>query len=259
MACIPAGEVVRGSDQDDHMCEQPGRRIHEPPNARPAGVIWLDTYYMDRYEVTVEEYRACVAAGQCVEAGPIYEDCDRPRQPILGVSWFDAVKYCQVQGKHLPTEAQWEKAARGPDSKPYPWGDDPPTCERAVIRDDRGRSCGVRQQSNQPEAGRPNEVGSRPPGFYGLHDMIGNAEEWVYDTYSINYAACGESCLGPNPDGPHGTGEPRRVLKGGSWYWGAEHATAFHRRPQNATNLPYHHYGFRCAASVEEARALAAK
>jgi formylglycine-generating enzyme required for sulfatase activity len=120
----------------------------------------------------------------CDPSGPGYTDFDRPRQPINGIRWFDADKYCKAQGKQLPTEAQWEKAARGPDGALHPWGDEPATCERAIIKDEQGRSCGVKKLYSKPETGRPFEVGSRPAYRYGLHDMAGNSWEWVADWYA---------------------------------------------------------------------------
>jgi formylglycine-generating enzyme required for sulfatase activity len=216
---------------------------------------------MDKTEVTVEAYDACVKAGACEPAHTVYEDFSRPRQPKVGVQWFHAVRYCQAQGKHLPTEAEWEKAARGSDGRLYPWGDEPATCERAVIEDRRGRSCGVKKRGREPHKGRTFEVGSRPPNAYGLFDMSGNAWEWVADWYSSSYARCGARCSEDNPRGPCNGAEKcpghfDRVVRGGSWYYGAEMATTVRRRPHAPGNQPYHHFGFRCAASSAEARQL---
>ena len=252
MACVPGGAFVRGSDDG-------------PENARPAATVWLQTFYMDRYEVTAGEWEACRAAGDCARARTNYKDFSRPRQPKVGVSWYDAVAYCQAKGKHLPTEAQWEKAARGTEGALYPWGDAPATCERAIIRDERGRGCGVRKRGWHPKKGRTWEVGSRPAGVYGLYDMAGNSWEWVDDWYSRSYADCGDDCGGVDPRGPCGGGAARcprhgwKVVRGGSWYWPGEHATAVFRRLHRPSNDPYHHFGFRCAASREEARGLVGK
>jgi formylglycine-generating enzyme required for sulfatase activity len=248
MSCVLGGPFVRGHDARDE-------------DARPAATVTLDTYYIDVYEVTNAEYRACVKAKKCNEAGPRYRGYSGKRQPITGVSWHDAKRYCEAHGKSLPTEAQWEKAARGPDGELNPWGDEEATCERAIIKDETGRSCGVKKPGSKPEAGRIFEVGQRPAGRYGLYDMIGNAEEWVADWYSPSYEACGEACAGHDPKGPCGgadrcKGHRKRVLKGGSWYWGADKATGIHRRANVPSNRPYHHFGFRCAASVAQAEAL---
>ena len=249
LACIPGGAFIRGSDTG-------------PDDTRPRSRIWLQTYYMDIHEVTHAQYKACESRKSCPPAGPRYDDYDRPRQPIVGVSWYDAVAYCAAQGKHLPTEAQWEKAARGPDGALHPWGDAPANCQLAIIKENGRRSCGVRKQGDRPDKGRTFEVGARPPGAYGLHDMSGNAWEWVADWYSPSYARCGTACAGPDPRGPSDGAEPcphhhEKIVRGGSWYWEAAYATAIHRRAHYPRNRPYHHYGFRCAATPAEAAALA--
>jgi formylglycine-generating enzyme required for sulfatase activity len=265
-ACVPGGWFIRGVDEDPHWpCWQAGRPRKVPPDSVPASRVWTDTFYMDLTEVTVAAYRACVKAGACKRAGPSYSDFSRPGQPITGISWFDARQFCEAQGKHLPTEAEWEKAARGPDGELYPWGNEPANCERAVIRDDAkgGRSCGVEKHGGHPEKGRVLKVGSRPAGRYGLFDMVGNAEEWTADWYGESWAACGEPCQGINPRGPcpgadRCPGHPYKSVRGGSWYWPAVHAKGSHRRPHFPKNRPFHHYGFRCAANVTEAEALSA-
>jgi formylglycine-generating enzyme len=248
MACIPGGPFLRGSNDG-------------PPHARPQQTVWVQTFFMDKNEVTYAEFKACIKAGKCKKAGPNYKDFNNPKQPINGISWYDAVNYCKVQGKHLPTEAQWEKAARGTDGRKYPWGNEEANCDRMVYMNEKGRSCGIPQKSKHPEKGRPEVIGSRPPGIYGLYDMAGNSWEWVYDWYSKNYKICGEDCAGPDPRGPCRGAEKcnvvrRRVVRGGSWYWPAEYATTYYRRSHVPSNSPFHHFGFRCAASVEEAKAL---
>jgi formylglycine-generating enzyme len=244
-ACIPGGDFLRGSDKG-------------PKNARPQASIWQQTFYMDKYEVTVEAYNACVKSGKCSRARTIYNDYSRPKQPKVGLSWYHAVRFCKAMGKHLPTEAEWEKAARGVDGRLYPWGEKRATCKEAVIKDRRGRSCGITKKGKHPEKGRTLVVGTRPANQYGLFDMSGNSWEWVYDWYSGSYARCKNGCVGPNPLGPCGGKEPckgysRRVVRGGSWYWPAEMATTIWRRAHFPANKPYHHFGFRCAASHDEA------
>ena len=249
MACVPGGSFQRGRD-------------HGPKNERPRESVWLQTFYMDATEVTVEAWTACVATGRCQDAKTLYSDYSRPRQPKVGVSWYDAAGYCRAQGKHLPTEAEWEKAARGTDGRLYPWGDQPATCERAVIMDARGRSCGVKKAvGKNPEKGRTWLVGQLPANPYGLFDLSGNAEEWVADWSSESYEACGAACRGVDPGGPCAGADTcatshEKIVRGGSWYWPAENATATHRRFHVPSNRPYHHFGFRCAASVDEAARL---
>ena len=263
MACIPGGTFVRGVDRDpNRRCFQFDRLKLPYSDAVPAATIVVSTFYMDKTEVTYGAYMRCRRAGKCnKKGGPRYPDMNRDKQPILGVSWYDAVRYCQAQGKHLPTEAEWEKAARGPKGDTHPWGNAPATCERAVIREKRRTSCGVRQKSKKPTIGRPFVVGSRPAGHYGLFDMVGNAEEWVADWYSRNWRRCGAACQGRDPKGPCAgkkkcRGSLWKVVKGGSWFWPKCAATSYHRRPHKPANRPFHHFGFRCAASVSEAAAI---
>jgi formylglycine-generating enzyme required for sulfatase activity len=244
MACIPGGAFLRGANDG-------------PRDARPQETVWVQTFYMDTHEVTVEQYEACVKTGACQPARTAYgSDYSRPRQPKVGVSWYHAQAFCQAQAKRLPTEAEWERAARGTDGRRYPWGDEPATCERAVIMDAQGRrSCGVPWKGSAPEKGRTFEVGSRPPNPYGLYDLAGNAWEWTADWHAASYKACGPACRGVNPKGPCGGAEPcpghkERVVRGGSWYWPAEMATTYYRRGHLPGNRPYHHYGFRCAADA---------
>lgn len=249
MACIPAGPMIRGRDDG-------------PKNERPAMTLWLQTYFMDVNEVTFAEYQACVRRGKCRPARPIYSDFNRPKQPMVAVTWFDARQYCQAAGKALPTEAQWEKAARGEHGELYPWGNEPVDCKRAVIKDARGRSCGVKKRGKArlADVGRTFTVPARPAYRYGLHDIIGNSWEWVADWHS-DYAACGAKCAGVDPKGPcdgadNCPGHKERVLRGGSWYWEAALATGTYRRPYVPENKPTSHFGFRCAASVEQAAKL---
>ena len=248
LGCVPGGPFLRG-------------RRRGPRNARPQETVWLQTFYMDRYEVTFAQYQRCAKERRCAPAKPIYPDFSRPRQPMVGVSWYDAVQYCEAHGKHLPTEAQWEKAARGADGRRYPWGARRATCKLAVIKDGRGRSCGVRQRGRYADRGRTFEVGTRPPTQFGLYDMAGNSWEWVADWYSRSYEACGDACRGVDPLGPCAGAAPCRghrhkVVRGGSWYWPADLATTSYRRYHVPSNKPYHHFGFRCAASQPELQAL---
>lgn len=260
MACIPGGPFERGVDPSPPLCAVNEGWECATQNAVPKATIWVQTFMMDLTEVTYEAYKSCEAAGRCNKGGPNYGDFDRPTQPIVGISWYDALKYCEAQGKHLPTEAEWELAARGHEGELYPWGKGIPTCELAVIKDERGRSCGVTKKT-QPEKGRVLVVKSRPPGRYGLYDMIGNAQEWVFDWYARDYDSCGQDCLGVNPRGPCDGAEPcqqrqYRVVRGGSWYWGASHANGADRRWHVPSNNPYHHFGFRCAATLQEAQEM---
>ncbi|MBM4280758.1 MAG: formylglycine-generating enzyme family protein [Deltaproteobacteria bacterium] len=253
MVCVPGGEFVRGIDVAR------ARRLGDKHlRSTPSSTVVVSTFLLDRTEVTVADWRACVAEGACrKEAGPLYADFDAPRQPIHGVSWFDAVAFCTARGKRLPTEAEWEKAARGTDGRMFPWGDEPATCARAVYRNEAGRSCGVKQRSpKNADVGRPEPVGSRPADPAGTFDLAGNSWEWVNDWFSPTWSACGAACAGIDPRGPCGgaaacPGHTERVVRGGSWYWPADHMATWFRRPHVPTNAPvFHHFGFRCARSL---------
>jgi formylglycine-generating enzyme required for sulfatase activity len=253
MVCVPGGPFLRGVDDARAQALGPAHR-----RSTPQSTVVVSTFLIDRFEVTVEHWRACQATGVCRKgAGPTYQDFDAPRQPITGVSWFDAVAYCKAQGKRLPTEAEWEKAARGSDGRMFPWGDEPATCARAVFQDANGRSCGIKQRSvRHANTGRPDPVGSRPPDPNGTFDLAGNAWEWVNDWFSPTWKACGAACEGVDPQGPCGgaltcPGRTQRVVRGGSWYWPGDQMATWFRRPHIPANAPeFHHFGFRCARSL---------
>jgi hypothetical protein len=201
MSCVAGGVFIRGV-ADGHACDQTDQPRDGHPSEVPAQAVFVETFYMDRTEVTVAAYEACIDSGACRDTGPVYADFDAPDQPITAVSWYDAVAYCEAQGQHLPTEAEWELAARGHDGELNPWGNAPTSCQLAVIMDETGRSCGEPQRSGQPDAGRVFPVMSRSAGRFDLFDMVGNAEEWVADWWSEDWTACGADCQGDNPRGP---------------------------------------------------------
>lgn len=236
MKCIPAGDFLRGSDTSEK-------------DQRPQATIWISTFFMDTFEVTNADYKKCAAAGACRKHAPAYKvGFSGPKQPVVGVKWFDARDYCTWAGKRLPTEAEWEKAARGPSGALYTWGDEKPTCKRAIIMENGKKGCGL----GGPPKWATADVGSRDPGTYGLYDMAGNSWEWVQDWYSKSYAACGDKCTGRDPKGPcdgadECPGYRHRSVRSGSWWWTWEYAAASWRRAHLPGNKPYHHFGFRCA------------
>ena len=195
MVLVPGGSFPRGSTKgsDD---ERPRRSIH------------VDAFQIDRQEVTVARYRKCVQAGGCTAPGTAgacnWGQSGRDDHPVNCVDWDQARKYCAWAGGRLPSEAEWDKAARGTDGREYPWGSAKPTCERAVM-DDGGFGCG--QNRTWPVGSKP--LGDSP---YGAHDMAGNVWEWVRDWYRKDYYG---SSPARNPQGPS-SGETR-VVRGGSW------------------------------------------
>ena len=192
MVYVPAGEFLMGSSDADGQADD---------DEKPQHTVYLDGYWIDRTEVTNAQYRKCVEAGACREP-ECWDDNDynAPDQPVVCVSWDDAQTYAAWVGGRLPTEAEWEKAARGTDGRIYPWGNSAPGCDKANYEGCVGRSATVGSYL----------TGASP---YGALDMAGNVREWVADWYDGRYY--GRSAA-RNPEGPD-SGE-YRVLRGGSWY-----------------------------------------
>ena len=177
----------------------------------PFHFVWLDAFVIDKYEVTAGQYSACVAAGVCSYNGSTSSSTrtfnnNRENHPINLVNWQEASVYCEWLGRRLPTEAEWEKAARGTDGRIYPWGNEAATCGYAVLTNHVGEGCGE---------GGTWEVGLKPEGAspYGVEDMCGNLFEWVSDWYQADYYS--ESPV-TNPQGPESG--IMNTLRGGSWY-----------------------------------------
>ena len=211
MKCIPGGPFIRGS-KDTSIDEDTWKKIRDEG---PVKKITLSTYLIDTYEVTYGDYMKCFKAGFCTKAGPYYKGYDNAKQPMLGLNWHQAKKYCNWKNRRLPTEAEWEKAARGPEGEIYPWGNKRADCKLAIIKERGKKGCST---------GKTWKVGSRPAFRYGLYDMSGNSWEWVNDWYSPNYRICGKGCSGRDPRGPCNgkdkcPGHRKKVLKGGSWWW----------------------------------------
>ena len=239
MACVPGGAFVRGDDDG-------------PQNERPAAEIRVSTFLLDTHEVQNAQYRECVDADVCQRLThfPGYMGAT---QPAVGMRWADADAYCGWRGRRLPTEAEWERAARGPEGTSYPWGDEVGVpCEMAIVRVREGRGCGT---------GTTWPVGSRPVGPWGLYDMSGNAWEWVADHASACYRGCarecGDACFGDDPQGrcgdPHAACPQalgQRIVRGGSWWYTIDRATTTSRRSVPALNPNPHRFGFRCALSA---------
>lgn len=256
MACVPAGLYTIGSDLTDfasELAELSAFKTHQ---------VELSAFLIDKYEVTTKLYSACVASGKCTAARSNYPHMRGDNQPQLKANWFQADTFCKAAGKRLPTEAEFEAASRGPDGNMFPWGNEPVTCERAVIEDSTGRGCFGHEGKGKiatpkkfEHTGSTWEVGSKPVGRYGLYDMAGNAQEWVSDWFEKSLERCGKSCSDANPQGPCGgkatcPGHKMKVVKGGSWYWGKISARAATRRAYEPKNDPPHHFGFRCVQDI---------
>ena len=218
------------------------------PNNTPYHPLYIDTFYIGVYEVTVGEYFECVEAGGCeVPEGPKGPDADvkdctygkinSALLPITCVTWYQAVDYCIWRGGRLCTEAEWEKAARGCcDGRYFPWGNELPTVEHAVLM----------ASGADPEGkNMPYSVGSRPSGAspYGIQDMAGNVSEFVSDWFSFDYYT-----ISPfdNPKGPeNGEKKVQRGSFGGDII--PEASTTF-RRSQGTPTYSWPGTGFRCCA-----------
>ncbi len=192
MVYVPAGEFVMGSD-DSNSDEKP---MHS---------IYLDAYWIDQIEVTNAMYALCVRAGSCYPPSyshsqtrnSYFGNSQYDEYPVIWVSWYDAQDYCGWAGRQLPTEAQWEKAARGTDGRKFPWGETI-SCTQANYGICEGDATAVGSYSSYASP-------------YGVYDMIGNVNEWVADWYDPNYYA---SSPNRNPTGP--AGSQSRVIRGGS-------------------------------------------
>lgn len=210
-------------------------------NELSAHQVTLSAYWMDRFEVTVRQYERCVEAGEC-DAPPYGEGAAHLRSsglPVVLVTWNDAARYCAFVGQRLPTEAQWERAARGQQARRFPWGD-----HSASRRANHGAFALDR---NDPSDGYMElaPVGSYPDGRTpdGIADLAGNAAEWTADNYEDAYEALAVT----DPAGPaYGT---FKVVRGGSYVMGMPWLRGSARLFRSAsTRSP--DLGFRCAASV---------
>lgn len=224
MVTVPAGEFGMGCyGLVDGLCES---------NEWPYHKVWLDEFKIDKYEVTAGQFEECVSAGACEEperyvAGDKfadrcnYENPDKTDHPVNCLIWQDADAYCKWAGKHLPTEAQWEKAARGTDGRAYPWGNEEASCEYAVLPlkglKSKPPDFGCGRVSTWPVGSKPRD--SSP---YGVMDMAGNVSEWVadwYDTATFIASSYYSNSPARNPTGPaSGT---MRISRGAHWTWWA--------------------------------------
>jgi formylglycine-generating enzyme required for sulfatase activity len=217
LVLVPPGDFYRGCDIGfDQGCAL---------DTMPAGPVSLSLYLIEAHEVTWGAWEDCVLAGACPDVlGP-----PAPGQALLpasGMSHDEAVGYCAWIGRRLPTEAEWERAARGVDARLYPWGDAPPDCSRVTFD-----GCGP---GPTPVASRLGDVSP-----VGARDMSGNVAEWVSDWYAPGY-------LGDvDPQGPPGGND--KVLRGGSVFTGEQELRTFWREhAPPGTRAP--DIGFRCAS-----------
>lgn len=243
MVYVPAGEFLMGtSDEDIELYKKifPLRRIARFDNERPQRSVYVDAFYIDKFEVTNQQYKQFLAETGYEPTHYLdYEPHNAPDFPAAVLEWEDAVAYTNWAGKRLPTEAEWEKAARGTDGRIWPWGNEWDGTKLSG-NDGTGLKDGYRETA---------PVGQFPQGAspYGAHDMAGNLWEWVADWYDPNYYRNAPTNI--NPKGPEaGDGH---ILKGGGWAENLDFTRCANRLGGNPGSLIR---GFRCAmdASPEE-------
>lgn len=227
MVTIQAGSFWMGRDGTEALEDE-----------RPRHEVWLDEFSIDLHEVTTEGYARFLADTQR-QSPAFWEQVNLVQhgtRPVVGVSWEDAAAYCAWRGARLPTEAEWEKAARGTDERRYPWGNQKPTLDLANF------ALGARFSYEQVLL----PVGQFPKGKspYGVQDMAGNVWEWVSDWYVGNYY---EVSPARNPQGPD-QGQ-FKGLRGGSWSDLPKYLLTYGRfklLPTTRNSFT----GFRCAKST---------
>lgn len=236
---IPAGEFLMGEDGE--------------PSSAPAHRVHLQAYLIGKHEVTNAQFKRFLEETGHELLAPRWDVHGlegRDDHPVIYISWFDAQAYCRWAGMRLPTEAEWEKAARGPEGLPWPWGAkwDPERCNNMAMASPEQIARMARM-----DAGRgTTPVGSFPSGAspYGVLDMLGNAVEWCSSKF-VEYPYRSE-------DGREDPGDPEafRVLRGGCWFSQPETLTGSYREKSTPEYWYYFHYvGFRVAGSAPSASA----
>jgi formylglycine-generating enzyme required for sulfatase activity len=257
MVFVPAGNFTMGSTEG-----YPGY-----PGEQPAHTVYLDAFYIDKYEVTNAKFKSFIDAGgytneafwsaagwaahrtqpEYWSSGEYHSGPAWPDFPVVGISWYEAEAYAHFAGKRLPTEAEWEKAARGTDQRTYPWGTGLDGSRANYYGsgdpyDDSTTPVGFYDGRLHPS---PPFQTTNSPSFYGAYDMAGNVWEWVADWYGETYYSVSPPS---NPPGPL-SGE-YRVLRGGAWDF---IPSAVRSACRNGLNSPQHrgyYIGFRCARTL---------
>ncbi len=226
MIVIPAGEFFMGSKPEE------GR-----PDEKPQRSVFLDTYEIDAYEVSNERYLIFIhRTGRKEPPNPyskglLSQETGINSLPVVQVTWYDAVDYCRWAGKRLPTEAEWEKAARGEKGQIFPWGPETPS----------SKPVNFQRDWEETKTLWPVDTNNGTSSPFGLKGMAGNVREWVQDWYSPEYF---ETAPKNNPQGPEKG--ILKVIKGGSWHsFNADLRSA--SRGKGGFALKTDGIGFRCA------------
>ncbi|MFQ5852349.1 MAG: formylglycine-generating enzyme family protein [Candidatus Binatia bacterium] len=237
MVLVPPGEFIMGTNKARERPVPASYGLRKPPyeNEQPMRKVFLEAFYINKFEVTNVEYKQFVNATRAAQPAH-FKNLDFKKwgmYPVVNLSWFEAERYCKWRGKRLPMEAEWEKAARGTSGRRFPWGN----------------------EYNKSKANNQ-QKGLAPVGFfkgdvspYGAHDMAGNAAEWVGDWYE---AYPGNEFKDPD------YGKKYRVIRGSSWggvghYNLSYYARAAYRNYDDPTKR-YNDIGFRCALSADSAK-----
>jgi len=241
MALIPAGKFTMGDSVDQAMAEcqkyRPDCQQEWFATEAPAHIVDLPAFYMDVYEVTNVLYRACVTANSCkpprltgsATRSSYYDNAQYDNFPVVDVDWSNATAYCQWRGARLPSEAEWEKAARGTDERIFPWGNNQIDPAYANYGDSK---------INDTVAVGSYASGKSP---YGIYDLAGNVWEWVNDWYDVY--------PGGNASASADFGQKLRVLRGGGWSDPGNTIRSAYRGQLDPTHS-FGNIGFRCAHSV---------
>ena len=258
MVFIPEGEFIRGMDIellislytgappdpnepiDISVIPESERIDNRLPGEGPSSIVFLDGYLIDRFEVTGEQFRGYMSStGQATQAQLGELDI-----PVVNVTWFEARDYCEWAGKRLPTEAEWEKAARGTDGRKYPWGNT--FFVDALNWQDHTSIADNGVQDGSPQLA-PVGTYRRFHSPYGVEDVAGNALEWVWDLYAFGH----DPDDNYNPTGPAEQERDQHVVKGSSWANRAYEAHLSNRTLHTASrSLPI--LGFRCARDADD-------
>ncbi len=234
MLLVEAGAFLMGKDTSE-------------ADEKPAHIVSLDAYYIDKYEVTNAEYKVCVDTLECnlPKTTTFYVDPNYSNHPVVFVSWENATEFCKWRDARLPTEAEWEKAARSANTYNYPWGNTFDGTALNFCDVECDNSWADKRARDYYTTTAPIGLFSAGASAYDILDMAGNAAEWVADWYAEDYYANSPIL---NPLGPESG--VYRVLRGGSWYDRKLDVRTF-KRSQLRPNVAYNYTGFRCAVDVE--------
>ena len=216
---------------------QMGSKDGSIDDEKPAHTLFLDAFWIDQTDVTNAMFAGCVSAGKCkppqfstsITRKSYYDNAQYADYPVIYIDWSQADAYCKWAGRSLPSEAQWEKAARGTDGRTYPWGE------------------GIDSSKANYNGSDTSKVGSYPDGAspYGALDMAGNVGQWVADWYDSTYY---QNSPQKNPTGP--ASGSSRVVRGGSWFSSDDGARSARRDGDDPSDQINYLVGLRCSVSA---------